>query len=162
MKLSALEKSKFNSAVKRINEQLRVSKLKGWEGLTDEIQNFLLPYQTTEKGNLSQSIKYYDQYDINKIIKYSHGEFYIPKHKEELIENFGDLEEEKLKEYSSTLPIYKEKFNEYITQYYDLLSDKFGTVLYEKGKLSYPQMYEMVDYIDSIKHPSKRNITLQE
>ena len=162
MKLNALEKSKFNSAVKRINEQLRVSKLKGWEGLTDDIQNFLLPYQTTEKGNLSQSIKYYDQYDIDKIIKYSHGEFYIPKHKEELIENFGDLGEEKLKEYSSTLPRYKEKFNEYISQYYSLMLDKFSTVLFEKEKISYPQLYEMVDYVDNHKHPSQRNITLQE
>lgn len=162
MKLSALEKSKFNSAVKRINEQLRVSKLKGWEGLTDEIQNFLLPYQTTEKGNLSQSIKYYDQYDINKIIKYSRGEFYIPKHKQALIDNFGDLEEEELKEYSSTLPTYKEKFNDYMTEFYGVMLDNYSTELYEKGKLTYPQIYEMVDYMDAKKHPSHRQITLQE
>lgn len=164
MKLSALEKARFNSAVKRINTQIRDSKLKGWEGLTDEIENFFLPYQTTQKGYLSQSTKYYDQYDIDRIIKYSRGEFYISTHKEELIENFGDLKEEELKEYSSTLPKYKEKFNEYITQYYSLMLDKFSTVLFEKGKLSYPQMYKMVDYIDNNnnKQPSHRRITLQE
>lgn len=162
MKLSQLEKARFNSAVKRINTQLRDSISKGWEGLTEDIRNFLLPYQTTKKNYLSQSTKYYDKYDIDRILKYSNGEFYISTHKEELIENFGDLGEEKLKEYSSTLPRYKEKFNEYITQYYSLMLDKFSTVLFEKGKLSYHQLYEMVDYVDNHKQPSQRRITLKE
>lgn len=162
MKLGTLEKAQFNSAVKRINTQLRDARSKGWEGLSDEIQNFLLPYQTTEKGYLSQSTKYYDKYDINRIMKYSRGEFYISSHKEELKENFGDLPEEELKEYSASLPNYKSKFNEYIAQYYTLLMDKFSFELNDRGKLTYKQIYEMVDYIDNLKKTSKREVTLEE
>lgn len=162
MKLTTLEKAKFNSAVKRINTQLRDARSKGWEGLAEEIENFLLPYQTTNKGYLSQSTKYYDKYDINRIMKYSSGEFYITTHKEELKENFGDLTEEELKEYSSSLPEYKAKFNEYIAQYYTILMDKFSFELNDRGKLTYKQIYEMVDYIDNLKKTSKREVTLEE
>lgn len=162
MKLTTSQKARFNSAVKRINTQLRDAKLKGWKGLADEIQNFLLPYQTTDSGYLSQSTKYYDKYDIYRIIKYSRGEFYITKHKEELIENFGDLTEEELKEYSASLPEYKSKFNEYIAQYYTILMDKFSFELNDRGKLTYKQIYEMVDYIDNLKKTSKREVTLEE
>ena len=162
MKLGKLQKAKFNSAVKRINTQLRDAQVKGWDGLADEIHNFLLPYQTTDKGYLSQSTKYYDKYDIERIIKYSRGEFYISKHKEELKENFGDLPEDELKEYSASLPEYKAKFNDYIAQYYIILMDKFSFELNDRGKLSYKQIYEMVDYIDNLKKTSKREVTLEE
>lgn len=162
MKLGKLEKARFNSAVKRLNTQLRDARAKGWEGLAEEIENFLLPYQTTEKGYLSQSTKYYDKYDINRIMKYSSGEFYITTHKEELKENFGDLTEEELKAYSASLPEYKAKFNEYIAQYYTILMDKFSFELNDRGKLTYKQIYEMVDYIDNLKKTSKREVTLEE
>lgn len=165
MKLGIAEKSKFNSAVKRLNTQLRDARRKGWEGLAEEIENFFLPYQTTEKGYLSQSTKYYDKYDIARIMKYSRGEFYITTHKEELIENFGDLTEEKLKAYSASLPEYKSKFNEYIAQYYTILMDKFSFELNDRGKLTYKQIYEMVDYIDNeyLKNRNtKRNVTFME
>ena len=163
MKLGKLEKARFNSAVKRLNTQLRDARSKGWEGLAEEIENFLLPYQTTDSGYLSQSTKYYDKYDINRIMKYSSGEFYITTHKEELKENFGDLSDEELKAYSASLPEYKSKFNEYIAHYYTILMDKFSFELNDRGKLTYKQIYEMVDYIDNLKGGNtKRNVTFEE
>ena len=162
MKLGKLEKARFNSAVKRLNTQLRDARDKGWVGLAEEIENFLLPYQTTKKGYLSQSTKYYDKYDINRIMKYSNGEFYITSHKEELKENFGDLSDEELKEYSSRLPEYKNKFSEYISLYYNLLLDKYGDKLFESGKLTYSDIFEMVEYIDKNNSTSNRNITFME
>ena len=166
MKLGLAEKSKFNSAVKRINTQLRDARRKGWEGLVEEIENFFLPYQTTDNGYLSQSTKYYDKYDINRIMKYSRGEFYITTHKEELKENFGDLTEEELKAYSASLSEYKSKFNEYISVYYLILIDEFGDVLNAPEKLSYRDIYQMVDFIDNLKTGkggnTKRNVTFEE
>lgn len=162
MKLGKLEKARFNSAVKRLNTQLRDARSKGWEGLAEEIENFLLPYKTTRKGYLSQSTTYYDKYDIDRILKYSQGEFYISTHKEILKENFGYLTEDELKEYSASLPEYKSKFNEYIAQYYTILMDEFSFELNDRGKLSYKQIYEMVDYIDNLKKTSKREATLKE
>ena len=163
MKLGIAEKSKFNSAVKRLNTQLRDARSKGWVGLAEEIENFFLPYQTTKSGYLSQSTKYYDKYDIARIMKYSKGEFYITTHKEELKENFGDLTEEELKAYSASLSEYKSKFNEYIAQYYTILTDKFSFELNDRGKLTYKQIYEMVDYIDNLKGGNtKRNVTFME
>ena len=162
MKLGKLEKARFNSAVKRLNTQLRDARSKGWEGLAEEIENFLLPYQTTKKGYLSQSTKYYDKYDINRIMKYSNGEFYITSHKEELKENFGDLSDEELKEYSSMLTKYKNKFSEYISRYYNSLLEKYGDKLFESGKLTYSDIFEMVDYIDKNNSTTNRNITFME
>ena len=166
MKLGKVEKARFNSAVKRLNTQLRDARRKGWEGLAEEIENFFLPYQTTEKGYLSQSTKYYDKYDINRIMKYSNGEFYITTHKEELRDNFGDLSDEELKEYSASLSTYKEKFNEYISVYYLILMDEFGDVLNAPEKLSYRDIYQMVDFIDNLKAGkggnTKRNVTFEE
>ena len=162
MKLGLAEKSKFNSAVKRLNTQLRDARSKGWEGLAEEIENFLLPYKTTDKGYLSQSTKYYDKYDIARIMKYSRGEFYITNHKEELKENFGDLTEEELKAYSASLPEYKSKFSEYISRYYNSLLEKYGDKLYESGKLTYSDIFEMVDYIDKNNSQTNRNITFME
>lgn len=163
MKLGKVEKARFNSAVKRLNTQLRDARSKGWEGLAEEIENFFLPYQTTEKGYLSQSTKYYDKYDINRIMKYSSGEFYITTHKEELRDNFGDLRDEELKEYSASLSSYKEKFNEYISVYYLILMDEFGDVLNAPEKLSYRDIYQMVDFIDNLKDGNtKRNVTFEE
>ena len=166
MKLGLLEKSRFNSAVKRLNTQLRDARAKGWEGLAEEIENFLLPYQTTDSGYLSQSTKYYDKYDIDRIMKYSRGEYYITTHKEELKENFGDLSDEELKEYSASLSEYKEKFNEYISVYYLILMDEFGDVLNAPEKLSYRDIYQMVDFIDNLKAGkggnTKRNVTFEE
>ena len=162
MKLGKLEKARFNSAVKRLKTQLRDARSKGWEGLAEEIENFLLPYQTTDKGYLSQSTKYYDKYDINRIMKYSRGEFYITSHKEELKENFGDLTEEELKAYSASLPKYKSKFSEYISRYYNSLLEKYGDKLYESGKLTYSDIFEMVDYIDKNNSTTSRNITFME
>ena len=162
MKLGKLEKARFNSAVKRLNTQLRDARSKGWEGLAKEIENFLLPYQTTDKGYLSQSTKYYDNYDINRIMKYSNGEFYITSHKEELKENFGELSDDELKEYSTMLPNYKNKFSEYISQYYNSLLEKYGDKLFESGKLTYSDIFEMVDYIDKTNSKTNRNITFME
>ena len=164
MKLGKVEKARFNSAVKRLNTQLRDARSKGWEGLVEEIENFFLPYQTTEKGYLSQSTKYYDKYDINRIMKYSNGEFYITTHKEELRDNFGDISEDELKKYSASLSSYKEKFNEYISVYYLILMDEFGDVLNAPEKLSYRDIYQMVDFIDNLKagKQTKRNVTFEE
>ena len=162
MKLGLAEKSKFNSAVKRLNTQLRAARSKGWEGLAEEIENFFLPYQTTDSGYLSQSTKYYDKYDIDRIMKYSRGEYYINSHKEELKENFGDLSDNELKEYSAMLPKYKNKFSEYISRYYNLLLDKYGDKLFESGKLTYSDIFEMVDYIDKNNSKTNRNITFEE
>lgn len=162
MKLGIAEKSKFNSAVKRLNTQLRDARSKGWEGLAEEIENFFLPYQTTKKGYLSQSTKNYDKYDINRIMKYSRGEFYITQHKEELKENFGELSDEELKEYSAMLPNYKNKFSEYISRYYNSLLEKYGDKLFESSKLTYSDIFEMVDYIDKNKSTTNRNITFME
>ena len=162
MKLGIAEKSKFNSAVKRLNTQLRDARSKGWVGLAEEIENFFLPYQTTKSGYLSQSTKYYDKYDIARIMKYSKGEFYITTHKEELKENFGELSDEELKEYSSMLPNYKNKFSEYISRYYNSLLEKYGDKLFESGKLTYSDIFEMVDYIDKNNSTTNRNITFME
>ena len=162
MKLGLAEKSKFNSAVKRLNTQLRAARSKGWEGLAEEIENFFLPYQTTDSGYLSQSTKYYDKYDIDRIMKYSRGEYYITTHKEELKENFGDLSDDELKEYSAMLPNYKNKFSEYISRYYNSLLEKYGDKLFESGKLTYSDIFEMVDYIDKNNSKTNRNITFME
>ena len=165
MKLGIAEKSKFNSAVKRLNTQLRDARAKGWEGLAEEIENFFLPYQTTKSGYLSQSTKYYDKYDINRIMKYSKGEFYITTHKEELRYNFGDISEDELKKYSASLSTYKEKFNEYISVYYIILMDEFGDVLNAPEKLSYRDIYQMVDFVDNLKAGkggNKRKVTFEE
>ena len=162
MKLGKLEKARFNSAVKRLNTQLRDARSKGWKGLVEEIESFLLPYQTTGKGYLSQLTKYYDKYDINRIMKYSNGEFYITSHKEELKENFGELSDEELKEYSSMLPNYKNKFSEYISRYYNSLLEKYGDKVFESGKLTYSDIFEMVDYINKNNSTTNRNITFME
>ena len=163
MKLGLLEKSIFTSAVKRLNTQLRTANSQGWDGLSSEIESFFLPYKTTDKGYLSQSTDYYDKYDIDRIIKYSKGEYYIPKHKEELKENFGELSNKELKKYSSLLPQYKNKFSEYISRYYNSLLDKYGDRLYDSGKLTYSDIFEMVEFIDQNNTTTNnRNITFRE
>ena len=78
-------------------------------------------------------------------------------------ENFCDLSEEELKAYSASLSEYKSKFSEYIAQYYTILMDKFSFELNDRGKLTYKQIFEMVDYIDNLKGGNtKRNVTFEE
>ena len=77
-------------------------------------------------------------------------------------ENFGELSDDELKEYSSMLPDYKNKFSEYISRYYNSLLEKYGDKLFESGKLTYSDIFEMVDYIDKNNSTTNRNITFME
>ena len=74
----------------------------------------------------------------------------------------GDLSDDELKEYSSMLPNYKNKFSEYISRYYNSLLDKYGDKLFESGKLTYSDIFEMVDYIDKNNSTTNRNISFME